>query len=328
MKFPKFAIFAFNANPDYIRPYESADLNKIKSFSKSLFLKMYHCFRSGIQKEIVIDEKTAKFLASSFVFKKAIGGQAGNAAQQAAYFGVNCFLHTNNLDRNFLHLFRRSSKIFVASKGSFLPSHLFQQIACHSMHFVFENLQKRTRFIASFDPQPLSPEPYFCSHIESVLPFIPKAFIGGIHLVRSKSSLLEFASCLRRWKKINPDLKIFLEMGEFSNLKMLQIAEKEILPLADIIGLNEVEASQLSLTLNELSSQTTVLFHSQKKQFVLPSPNKKALLFAKKCASFKAQTGRFPTLQQLQNFRPRFVDKPRALVGLGDVFSCAYFLSI
>lgn len=326
MKLPKSAIFAFNANPDYVRLLESKDLDKIKRFSKPLFLKMHHCFKSTIQREVIINEKTARFLASSFAFKKTIGGQAGNAAQQAAYLCVDCFLHTNNLDKDFLHLFRHPNKILVASKEGFLPCNRFQKTLRHSLHFVF--VHKRTRFIASFDPRPLAPEPNFCKNINAFLPSIQKAFIGGIHLVKSKSVLFKFASCLRKWKKLNPNLQIFLEMGEFSDIKMLHLAEKEILPLADIIGLNEVEASQLSLSLKQLSSQSTVLFHSPKKQFVLPSADKDALLFARKCASFKAQTGKFATLQDLQKFSPTFVRQPRTVVGLGDIFSCAYFLSI
>ncbi|MCX8196900.1 MAG: ADP-dependent glucokinase/phosphofructokinase [Candidatus Micrarchaeota archaeon] len=331
MRLPKSAIFAFNCNPDYIKIVSKNDLETVKSASKSLFYAMKDCFSTGAQREVRISRRLAKKLQNLFVFdKKTIGGQAGNAAQQASLLGVTCFLHTTNFGSDFFLLFEKPSKILVASSSGFLPADQFTFKRQSSAHFVFEYPKKNTRFIASFDAAPLSLERSFCKFITPIIPDIPKAFVGGVHLLSSVSQLAAFVSEIKRWKKHNPEIEVFLELGEFSNRKIIDFAEKKLFPCVDCVGLNEVEAKQLSLSVEEISRLAgKVLFHSPKRQFVLPSSpsDQKALLFAKKCASFKAKTGRFATLSELSCFRPLFVKHPKMTVGLGDVFSSAYFLS-
>ena len=51
-----------------------------------------------------------------------------------------------------------------------------------------------------------------------------------------------------------------------------------------------------------------------------------ALEFARRCASFKAKNGRFASESDLTGFTPEFLESPSETIGLGDAFSCAYFM--
>ncbi len=331
MALPDKAIFAFNANLDHVRFADEADLAKIEAFSPEIYSQMNECFSWGVQKEIAVDAKACEFFLSEIKFEGAIvGGQAGNAAQQASALGVECLLHTNFANRELLEKFTYPEKIMVAGEQGFAPSTESSSQVKSAHHFVFENKESRTRFIASYDPLPLHLEDSFCLNISARLPAIRKAFIGGLHLVKTPERVGKFAEELRRWKKISPRLQIFLELGEFSDKKVLHAVEKEVFPTIDMLGLNEVELGQLSFELDELPSIVqSVLFHCPQEQLFLPSPkaNAAALEFAKRCAAFKAKNGRVATEEDLVGFSPDFVESPAKTIGLGDIFSCAYFLS-
>ena len=332
MDFPKSAIFAFNANIDHVRFAGEPEIEAIEKFSPPLAGQISECFAYGVQKEVAIDARACEFLLSSIRFdEKLAGGQAGNAAQQASALGVKCFLHTNFANEELLGLFSRPESVMVASENGFVPSGSFSSSAKSAHHFVFENRESQTRFIASYDPLPLHPDDNFCRHIDAELPGIGKAFVGGLHLAKTPERLRKFLSEIRRWKEINPKLQVFIELGEFQSREALRECEKEIFSTADVLGLNETELSSLSLGLDELPGAAgSVLFHSQSEQMVLPQAkmDAAALEFARRCASFRASTGKFASESDLVGLPASQVPIPKVTVGLGDTFSCAYFMAL
>jgi len=332
MDLPASAIFAFNANLDHLRFTNDADLAKIEEFSPQLSSQINECFSWGVQKEVAIDVRACEFFLSKMEFDKIlVGGQAGNAAEQASALGVKCFLHTNFANEDLLKRFSCPEKIMVAGEKGFVPAGQLSSSIKSAHHFVFENKESRTRFIASYDPFPMHLEDNFCFNIAKELPGVKKAFVGGLHLLKTPERVSKFAEEIRRWKQANPALRVFLELGDFSDKSVLKATEKELFPLIDILGLNEVELAQLSYDLEELPSAVpSVLFHSPREQFVLPvqKQDAAALEFAKRCASYKAKTGGFAKEADVIGASAEFVETPVQTVGLGDAFSCAYFMAL
>lgn len=332
MNFPQKAIFAFNANIDHLKAASDADIGKIDSAYPAIASQISESFAWGMQKEIPIDAHACGFFLSNFKFEeKLVGGQAGNAAEQASALGIECYLHSNFANESLLSLFSRPEKIMVAGESGFAPAGSFSSSAASAHHFVFENKETRTRFIASYDPFPLHPEDNFCQNIGKELPLIAKAFISGFHLLKTPDRVRKFLSEMRNWKEINPGLQIFYEMAEFQSKESLKAVEQEVFPFVDMVGLNEYELGSLGAELGELAEKApSVLFHTPEHSMVLPEgkQNWAALEFAKRCAGFFAEKGRRATLPELAGFEPKFVESPVRTVGLGDTFSCAYFMAL
>ncbi|MCX8174786.1 MAG: hypothetical protein N3E51_01105 [Candidatus Micrarchaeota archaeon] len=330
MDFPSSAIFAFNANLDHIKHCAEEDLKKMEQLSPVLASQMEEAFSWGVQKEVTISLKDCELLLSNFSFEKTVvGGQAGNAAQQASALGVKCFLHTNFANQQLAQGFAHPDRIMLACEEGFVTASSFSSSAPTAHHFVFEHAESRTRFIASYDPLPIHPDSRFCEAIRREIHGISKAFVGGFHLLGSPEQLRKFTEELSCWKRQNPSLRIFCEMGQFQSRQVLKAAERELFPLVDFVGLNEVEAGMLSAEPHELASERlTVLLHSPREQEVFPHWRKSAaaLEFARRCAAFKAKTGKFASEKELVGAEAAFVERPVETVGLGDTFSCAYFM--
>jgi len=330
MGLPKKAIFAFNANLDHLRSATESDLEKIERHSPKLHSQMTECFSWGVQKEVAIDINDCNFFLKEMEFdKKMVGGQAGNAAEQASALGVSCYLHSNYANEELLSLFAHPENIMVAGEEGFVSADKFSSRAKSAHHFVFENPENRTRFIASYDPFPLHPEDNFCRHIEKELPSIDKAFIGGLHLMQTTSRLNKFLEEMKKWKEINPRLQIFCELGEFQKEEVRDAVRRDFFPFFDMVGMNDTELSSFGAELDELAGETkAILFHSAEQQLVLPEEkmNGASMEFAKRCASFLAKNGRKATQQELVGITPEFIEAPVQTVGLGDTLSCAYFM--
>lgn len=332
MDIPKRAIFAFNANIDHLCFLGMRRLEKIKDFSPKLYDAIEGCFSIGMQREIKISRKECEFLLSEFGdAAKTVGGQAGNAAQQASLLGVECLLHSNYATKNLIGLFRKSQKIMLASKGGFVPAKEAELKEKDAHHFVFENRRKRTRFIASYDPAPLYLDRLFCRLIMEEACSVSHAFVGGFHLLESKAEVARFAREVERWKEQNPKMKVFCELGEFQS-ESARLAFSSVMGIFDMIGLNENELCLLAGegALGELAlSAKSALYHTSSKQIVIPkgAEDREALLFARRCASFLARHGRHASLKEALQSPYSKVRFPARTVGLGDTLSCAYFLS-
>ncbi|MFA6907220.1 MAG: ADP-dependent glucokinase/phosphofructokinase [Candidatus Micrarchaeia archaeon] len=330
MHLPLRAIFAFNANIDHHCFPSEGELKRVGDALPALASQIDECFAYGVQKEAPIDIKACNFLLSEFRgARKMVGGQAGNAAQMASALGVECLLHTNYGSEGLLGLFSHPEKVMVATEKGFARADAVQSEKSEAHHFVLENAETRTRFIASYDPQPLHPDSLFCEKIQQELPAISHAFVSGFHLLPTVGRLGKFIQEMRAWKEANPSLKLFCETGEFQKAEVRD-AFLEELHIFDMVGLNDTELSSFGLGVEEFSSRANaVLFHTQGSQEVLPKEklDGEALAFARKCASFRAENGRCATLSELEAHGAKFVEKPVETVGLGDTLSCAYFLS-
>ena len=330
MHLPSRAIFAFNANLDHVCKASGEALAAIERFSPQLYAQMDECFSWGRQREVAIDVKACEFLLSSVKFdREIVGGQAGNAAQAASALGVECYLHANFPSRRLLSAFAHPKRVLLASEKGFVAAEGFPSQEKSAHHFVFENPESGTRFIASYDPVPLHLDDDFRQRIDGLLPEAGHAFVGGFHLLQSTGRLGKLADELARWKGINPKLRIFCELGDFQSKQVQEAVRERIFPLADMVGLSDVELSSFGCALEELAGEAPVLFHSPGRQAVLPEgrADAAALSFANKCASFLAMHGRHGTLAEVEAHAGGFLEQPAQMVGLGDAFSCAYFLA-
>lgn len=330
MQFPEKAIFAFNANIDHLIFAGESSVEVIDRAHPDIASAMAECFATGVQKEIQIDLQVCRYLLANFQSRKIVGGQAGNAADQASALGVDCFLHTNFGNDELLGLFSYPERIRVACEKSFCPAGHATTQAASAHHFVFENSGANTRFICSFDPFPIHPEPDFCGAITMELPRMKKAFVGGMHLVKTIERARKLVDEIRRWKEVSPNMQVFFEMGEFQNQGTLDVVRKELFPVVDIVGLNEVELAALGCTPEELAEEAaSILLHTHDMHGVYPKEkeNPSALEFARKCAAFKAKTGKCGDISEVMASEAVFVENPAWTVGLGDALSCGYFMA-
>ena len=330
MEIPKRAIFAFNANIDHHCFPTETELKRIGDFAPTLLSQIEECFAYGMQREVPIDTKVCNFLLPEFkTARKLVGGQAGNAAQAASALGVECLLHTNYATEELFGLFSHPDKILVATEKGFAGVEGARHETTVAHHFVFENADTRTRFIASYDPQPLHPDSLFCEKVKGDVPSVSKAFVGGFHLLPTVGRLGKFLGELRAWKEINPSLRLFCELGEFQKPEVRDAFLDE-LKIFDMVGLNDTELSSFGVSLDEFASRANaVLFHTSETQEVLPAGklDVNAMEFARRCASFRAEKGKCATLAELEGYDANVVEKPVETVGLGDTLSCAYFMA-
>lgn len=332
MQLPSKALFAFNANIDYVKAPSEQDLAAIEEFSPPLSAQLSECFAYGVQKEVAIDSRACNFFISKIKFgRKIVGGQAGNAAAQAAALGVSSYLHSNFANTSLASLFSQKENIFFPSEKGFVSADNLNSNTASAHHFVFESIESNTRFIAGYDPFPIHLEDNFCFNITQQLSGMEKAFLGGFHLVKTPDRLRKLIAEIRRWKSLNPSMKLFAELGQFQSPEVMEAARSELFPFVDMVGLNENELAAFGCGLEELGQNSkAILFHSAAEQRVYPSSSldAPALEFARKCASFKAEFGRFATLKELQGYGAKTIEEPVQTVGLGDTLSAAYFLAM
>ncbi len=331
------ALFAFNLCADAVihsSPQEIASLPFVKE-NKRLLIDIL----SGTQREIKIGKKDLQLLQKKFPHPQLrIGGQAGIAAEMASSLGTECHIISAHPSRRLFSLFSHPKKILVFSGRSFAPlGSLKPTSADFPLHYIFEyaaSSGKRSRFIAAYDPISILPK----NLPSSIRPFT-HLFLGGFHLFNSEKEVREASRMISKWKKQNPNLKIFLELGDFQSKEALSETKKLILPPADCVGFNEEELFALTHSIGtdaikKLPKKTgKILFHSPRLSFSLPpdSGDDSALTFAKLCSSYRAKYGKSPGFPALEKYAKEatslYVHRPKFTVGLGDTFSCAYFLA-
>ncbi|VVB57934.1 Uncharacterised protein [Candidatus Anstonella stagnisolia] len=307
---PKSALFAFNFCADAVVKASMGRVLALPFVQRDAKLKK-DVF-SGVQREVCMVENELARLKKLFPkAKMQVGGQAGFGALTAHSLGVK-------------------PTVFTAQKSHF-PS-----LRNLPVHFVFEYCArggKRSRLIAAHEEKNMIP-----SSVPKKMHGFSHIFLGGFHLLKTREDMLRAARMLMLLKKRNPDAKIFVEAGEFLEKECISAFRNSILPFADCVGLNEVELHQLTgkkgkAALHILSKKVRkIVFHSPNSAFAFPKEkgDAQALLFAKIVASYAAKYGKRPNLKELGKYakeaRSLYVKKPKYTVGLGDTFSCAYFL--
>ncbi len=307
---PKSALFAFNTCIDAVVKTTPQMLLCLPLIQKDRHVR--EAVLSSLQREITIDKEELSFLRKTFPRPQyRIGGQAGQAAEVARALGVLPI-------------------IFPERKKKELP-----------IHYVFEycnSLGMCNRIIASYEPQPMIPQAGL--HLpKRLLRSLSHAFLGGFHLMKSKEEIMQSAKIIHAWKKQNPHLRIFVELGDFQKKEVLAAAKKYVLPPADCEGMNEEELFLLTGrhgidAIKKLPKGTgKILFHSPNFSFTLPKDegDEQALLFARLVCSYRAKYGKNPSFSSLAKYAKTspslHIENPKFTVGLGDAFSCAYFLA-
>lgn len=305
---PKKALFAFNFCADALVRAELEDVLALSFVKRDAKLKKD--VRAGVQREVFIGKKDYLMLKRLFPHAKMrVGGQAGFGALTAEALGV---------------------------KASVLNAHKthFPSLKNIPVHFVFEHkthFGKASRLIAAYQRGSIVPK-----KVPAKMCGFSHIFIGGFHLLKSSGEVQRAAKFVSEMKRNNPHAKIFVEAGEFQGKLCIPAFKKSMLPLVDFLGVNEVELRQLAggegISAARKLDVEKIIFHSPRGSFAYPAGKSDAiaLLFAKLVASYAAKHGKRPSMQELEKYaveaRSLHVKKPKYTVGLGDTFSCAYFL--
>lgn len=307
---PKKALFAFNFCADAVVGTTIGKVLALPFVQRDEKLKKD--IIAGVQREVRIKEKELAHLKSFFPrAKMQVGGQAGFGAATAHSLGVK-------------------PTVFTASATR------FPRLQNLPVHFVFEYSArggKRNRIIAAHEEKNIIP-----SIVPKKMMGFSHIFLGGFHLLKSREDMLRAARMLMLLKKRNPNAKTFVETGEFLEKECVCAFRNSILPFADCVGLNEVELHQLTgkrgkNALDVLSKKVQkILYHAPSSAIAYPHEKNdaQAILFAKIVASYAAKYGKRGRLGELcayaKNAKSLHVKNPKYTVGLGDTFSCAYFL--
>ncbi|MEM4389551.1 MAG: ADP-dependent glucokinase/phosphofructokinase [Candidatus Micrarchaeia archaeon] len=335
---PSRAAFAFNTNIDAIIHVRGSDVSNLPPALSPLIDSMLQ----GRAREVVIDRTTTDFILRNFVIaEKRVGGQAGNMAQAAAHLGVKCFLHANTKSTELARLLHKN--VLLATSEGFVPSRSFFREAEARTHFVFEfsegdtvfgkKIPRSNRFIATFDPEnsEMRLDGEFERALERELPRIGKIALGGFHLLSPACAhrVATLSGLIRKWRSLNPELELHLELGSFQSEGILRQALKAIAPLCTSLGLNELEleSARRALAFPEegvaalprlLGLCPTVILHTAEFHLALsrrvPEDSlKRALRFASRLAAYRAQKGTFPSLPELRRFRPPRAKLPKEI---------------
>jgi len=335
---PTRAAFAFNTNLDALIRVRGG----VASTLPPSLSPLIDCMLKGEQREVLIDRTTADFIIRNFVVsEKRVGGQAGNMAQAAAHLGVKAFLHANSKSTELARLLHHN--VLLASSVGFVSSSAFIRSGETRTHFVFEfaegdvlfgrRIPRSNRFIASFDPENSEAriDSEFERALERILPRIQKIALGGLHLIPPTHShrITAIAGLIRKWKGLNPDLKLHLELGNFQSNGILRQVLKGISPLCTSLGMNELEldaacdalafterglkALPRILELCPTAALHTPMFHLALSRTESEASLKRALSFASLLASYRALKGAFPSLRELSHFRPPRARLPKRI---------------
>jgi ADP-dependent phosphofructokinase/glucokinase len=324
------AIFAYNTNIDAVKHLKGKDVGKIKlPFNSSIKKSM----QNGEQKEIGISKKELEFLVSKLGYDSLrMGGQAGNMANAASYLGVNCFVNVSKKTKEQLALFEKPRNVFIAHNSDFKNPDKVAEAGKAPTHYVIEfkkgekidgrKIPNSNRFIASFNPNSeIEVEDEFRQSIPKRVMMIDKALISGFHNLNERSDykkkIKKVEAQLWDWKMINPHLKIHLEFGEFQSKSVLKFVLKELLPVCNSAGFNEIELDEI-MDVSRMKFKNIVdacericaitgrvAFHCENYSFTLSVGRESKLyqlLFASLLAAHKVAKDKHATFKELLEF--------------------------
>lgn len=378
------ALFAFNTNVDVVKRVNASEID-FRGLPGELSC-LEDCMIRGSEREVIVSEDTMRFLRERIGFNELqVGGQAGISACAASKLGVQSFLHVAEKGETQLSVLDKN--VFVAGENGFVSVREAKPSGTSATHFILEFSQGdfargkkipfSNRFIASHDASglELSIDKCFERIVSEKILEIDKAIVSGFHLLSPKfSGRVNYAAELvSNWKQKNPRLRLHLELGEFQDLSVLKKVLNDFAPLCDSIGMNEIELRQCVKALDEmprnefmdarllLTGVRTAVVHTRDYSFALSKDKREedltnALLFASLAACFKASTGKFASLSELEKcnpgkaseqafvkekefekqkldcakgFAPGFtIEQPKQTVGVGDVFAAGFLLTI
>jgi ADP-dependent phosphofructokinase/glucokinase len=250
------ALFAYNVNIDAVKYLKGGE-----RFPAKIAKLLKGCVRNGRESEVKIDQRTLQILMSKVGYDEMrMGGQAGNMSNVASALGVLCYVHVPSKCREQMKLFEHPENILVAD-GSFKTPDKINKKCDVPVHFVMEfgrgyrfkdvEAPAPNRLIASFNPPcaVLEIDDEFIRLAPRIIDTVSRAVISGFHNptigADFKKRIKNIRMQMEGLKKINPSLKIHVELGDFQHLQVLKEVTKEILPMCDSVGFNENELEQI-----------------------------------------------------------------------------------
>ncbi|MEM2963145.1 MAG: ADP-dependent glucokinase/phosphofructokinase [Candidatus Anstonellales archaeon] len=336
--FPKNSFFAFNVCLDAILHTSTSKILNLPFVKKNTRLSLD--IRSGIQREVKIGKRELLCLQNAFPNPTLkIGGQAGQAAELASSLGTRCNIICACSSKHLFSFFSNPKLIYaLCGKSAVRADKLKNQLQRFPIHYILEYCVRpdvRNRIIFSYDPCPIISS----KSLHTGAQHFSHLFVGGFHLMSSAHEAMEACNFLKSLKAKNKKLKIFIELGDFQKKTVMEVIKKYAFPFAYCVGLNDEELFQLTYThgigaINKLpKSVVKILYHTPFTSFTFPKEqgDDLALLFARIVCSYKAKYGKNPTWTALFKYAQKAtslkISHPAITVGLGDTFSCAYFLA-
>lgn len=242
---------------------------------------LYHMRTGKGGEALIIESELCDWLEKNFLFEEeTMGGNAGNMASTLSKLSMRVIVNVPQLTEDQANLFECPENIFIPTikGGKILCVPVLKAIRRGDesvVHYIFEfrrgdkielkdeliNVKQNNRFIASYDSYNtlLWQDPAFNKISPDLIRSIDACLISGFHLLREiNDNLRKSQLILRKWKKINPDLKIHVELADFQEPQVLEYVVKNF-SFVDSYGMNETELMDVSSLFGEKLKDTDVL---------------------------------------------------------------------
>ena len=247
--------------------------NRINSISELLAL-LLRCMERGTGGEFLVEtpDATPESAIRSLITGKPVlrlGGNAGIAADVLSNLGASLVIpNVACPSRRQVDLFTGEViRIPVYKDGDISLLKPGDAVSCEedALHYVFDfkkgdkvtlcgrtiSVPNNNRIIATYDPKNISLymddafRDYSLAHIKEM----DGALISGFHLLRNTypdgstyiDCLQPILDHLKRWKSVNPDLRIHFESGDFLDSGITDFIISRLSDIVDSIGMNEEE---------------------------------------------------------------------------------------
>lgn len=276
-------------------------INKLEDF----FVGLIDCINTGKGAELLIfDKGVFEFLKKNFHGELRIGGNAGIMSNVLAELSAQVITNVPKLSEELAKLF--SEKVLVPAeqenKITLKNPRYAIKLDEELMHFVFDfkkgtviniNQEKfiatrENRFIATYDEPntKLDINLLFDSVSEKLIKNIDGALISGFHILLKnypdgttyKDQVKTNFEQVKKWKQLNKNLIIHLELGHFNSDIVMEYIIKKFSSVVDSIGMNEEELSKYLGIIGEkdLKNSARSIIEALlklKDTLILPNPN-------------------------------------------------------
>lgn len=247
----------------------SADLlvdTKLNHFEKptDVLIGITKCFERGIAEEWVTEDVNIyNWMDKNLGYQRLqMGGQGGIIANVLALLGIQKVVaHTNSHPAMQAKQFLKLGNLYgFDDKGNLKPAYMVERKTDTPLiHWIIEfdkgdsfsldghtfTCPKSNRFIATYDPlnMNLVMNPHFVEYM--LQEKVSYLILSGFHPLLSQHNGLELidgaVSLIRRWKEINKELIMHLEIASTQDLAIRKAIATKIAPLMNSCGLNERE---------------------------------------------------------------------------------------
>ncbi|MCX6776029.1 MAG: hypothetical protein NT130_04235 [Candidatus Micrarchaeota archaeon] len=322
----KSALFAYNVNIDAVKYLKGGE-----RFPAKISQLLKECVKKGREREFGVDKRTLQALMKRVGYDELrMGGQAGNMCNVASSLSVLCYTHVPSKCREQMRLFEHPENILVAD-GSFKTPDEVGRKCDVPIHFVmefgkgyrFQNAEAPTpnRLIASFNPPcaVLEIDEEFRRLAPRIIDTVSRAVISGFHNPTIGSDfavrIKNVRDNIQELKRLNHNLKVHVELGDFQHPRVLKEVTRQILPVCESVGFNENELEQLKKALGIkdgmwkacdriCSMFGTAVFHRSSFSFFVDREESCAdtILFGSLLAAHRASNGRNASFGDLEKF--------------------------